>query len=97
MARIKINPDGLKQNRDAISQKITELQAFNSRLDALLSNIGDSWDGDASQQYIATMTYQKTKAQEMVSVLQELRNYMDQASAKFEQQDQRGASKIRGC
>lgn len=97
MARIKINIDGLQQNRNAIDQKINELQALNARLDSLLSSIESTWDGAASQQYIASMTQKKAKAKEMVAVLQELRNYMSQASERFEQQDKSGAAKIRGC
>lgn len=96
MALIKVNPEGLRQNLGEIDTCIRELEGLNARLDALLGSIGSSWDGEASEQYIASMTRHKAKAAEMAGVLGELRRYMQQAADRFEQVDRDGAARIRG-
>lgn len=95
MAKIKINEDGLRQNKQAIEARIQELQSLNERLAALLSRIESSWEGAASRQYIATMTIYKQKAESMVNVLNEFKSYIDQALSQFEEKDRSGGSRIR--
>ena len=97
MAEIKVNVEGLLNNKNIIEQKITELQSLNARLTQLLGRINDSWEGEASEQYIMKMLGYKQKADEMVEVLSEFKKYMLEAASKFDAQDKNGASKIRGC
>lgn len=97
MANIKVNVDELRQNKIDIEKRITELQTLNASLDGLLSDIEGSWTGAASEQYIATMRQHKKKAEQMVTVLNAFKTYIEQAAARFEQKDHEGASKIRGC
>ena len=95
MAKIKINSEGLRQNKQVIESKINELQALNGRLSELLQRINDSWKGAASRQYIATMMIYKKKAESMIGVLNEFKNYVDQAITQFEEKDKSGGSRIR--
>lgn len=97
MAQIRVNPEGLRQNASAISGKISELQSLNTRLTSLISSIDSSWDGEASQVYITTMSRYAEKARSMVDVLQELKRYMEQAASRFEQKDRDGANRIRNA
>ena len=97
MAEIRVNTDGLMSNKQAIEQRIIELEALNTKLAGLIERINDSWEGAASEQYIAKMRTYKMKAENMVEVLSEFKKYIEEAIAKFEHQDKSGASRIRGC
>lgn len=97
MAKIKINKDGLRQNKQAIDARIQELQSLNERLAALLSRIESSWEGAASKQYITTMMMYKQKAESMIEVLNEFKNYIEQAVNQFEEKDRSGGSRIRNA
>ena len=97
MANIRVDIDGLRQNKKAIESRIADLKSLNSQLDALLADIEGSWTGEASTRYIETMRQHKQKAEEMVTVLNEFKSYIEQAASNFEAQDAEGASAIRGC
>lgn len=94
MAKIKINEDGLRENKKAIEAKISELHSLNERLTELIFRIRSSWEGDASTQYINTMTHYKQKAETMIDVLTEFRKYIDEALRRFEEIDSNGAKRI---
>lgn len=94
MAKIKINEDGLRENKKAIEAKISELYSLNERLTELIARIGSSWEGDASTQYINTMTHYKQKAETMIDVLTEFKKYIEGAIRRFEEVDSSGARKI---
>ena len=55
MAKIKIAVSELKNNEKSIEQHIAQLEALNSRLEALLTRIESSWEGDSSVAYIRLM------------------------------------------
>lgn len=95
MAKIKINEEALRANSIALSKKIEELQNLNSRLESLIAAIGDSWDGKASEAYVAQMLGYATKAKEMTAVLTEYKKYVDSAVNKFSAVDAKSASRIR--
>ena len=97
MGRIKINTDGLQSNIASMDQHIGQLEALNSQLESLINRIDESWEGDACNAYIASMTGRLQSAKQMISVLQEFRSYMQEAVNRFEEKDQQGASRIRGC
>ena len=96
MAKIKIDENALRANAIALNTRISDLQALNNRLDALIIRIGDSWDGSASEAYIARITEQAAKAKQMVKILQEYKNYVETTVQKFTDLDSRAASRIRG-
>lgn len=96
MAKIKVNAEMLRSNSNALNSKIQELTQMNQTLDSLMMRIGDSWDGDASNAYVNMMRNYKSKAEEMVSVLNEFKKYVDEAVNKFESTDQSAASRLRG-
>jgi WXG100 family type VII secretion target len=95
MANIKVDIAVLTKNSQQLSQQINELQLLNNRLDALLTQIDASWDGAASEKYISVMRQHMRKAESMVSVLTEFKNYMEKAASLFSNEDQSGASRIR--
>lgn len=97
MALIKVNIEGLQANKQAISQKINQLQNYNNRLSSILAQIEAGWEGEASEKYAAAMRVYQRKAEQMVSVLYEFQSYMDQAAVRFEQQDKTGGARIRAC
>lgn len=95
MAKIRINEEGLRQNKQAIENKIMELQSLNERLSELLKRISDSWEGNASRQYIETMTLYMQKAETMMEVLNEFKTYIEQALRQFEEKDRNSGNRIR--
>lgn len=97
MAVIKANVAALRQNANTIQKDISELNRLNAALNQLLANIESTWDGKASEQYIASMVKHKKKAEQMINVLQEFMNYIEKAARKLETMDKEGASKIKGC
>lgn len=97
MAKIKADVAALLANKAEIDKKASELQSLNSNLNALLSDIEGSWDGEASDRYIDKMREHKKKAEQMVEVLQEFSSYIQEAATRFEQRDRESAAKIKGC
>ncbi len=97
MADIRIDYDGLSQNRADIGQRISELQKLNGSLDALLSQIEGGWEGKTSRRYIEKMREQKRKAEKMVEVFTEFRRYMENVVTEFQTEDSTDATRIRGC
>lgn len=97
MASIRINTDGLQNDISSMRSYISELDSLSARTQALLSRIGDSWEGDASTAYLTAMQQRLDKAQQMKKVLEEFLSYMETAKSKFESRDQSSASSIKGC
>lgn len=96
MAKIKIDVEALKSNASSLEGRIAELQNLNTRLEALISRIQASWEGQASIMYIAKITAQAAKAKKMVEVLTEYKKYVDNAVTKFSDVDRASANKIKG-
>ena len=71
MASIRINTDGLQNDISSMRSYISELDSLSARTQALLSQIGDSWEGDASTAYLTAMQQRLDKAQQMKKVLEE--------------------------
>ena len=97
MASIRINTDGMQNDISSMRSYISELDSLSARTQALLSQIGDSWEGDASTAYLTAMQQRLDKAQQMKKVLEEFLSYMEAAKSKFESRDQSSASSIKGC
>lgn len=92
---ILIDQSVLRNCSKQIEAKIQELVELNSSLEALLVRIGDSWDGAASEAYIAMMQNYAKQAEDMIAVLREFKSYVDSAVTKFENTDKSCASRIR--
>lgn len=95
MAKIDIDVAQLRANSSSMQGKITELQQLNSSLESLILRIGDSWEGQASEAYVALMQGYAARARNMEGVLEEFKKYIDDAANKFENLDNSSASKIR--
>lgn len=85
----------LRSNSKAIEVKIQELNEMNQRLNSVITRIEDSWEGDASIAYVNMMQNYAKQAEEMVTVLNEFKSYVDSAVTKFENMDKSAASKLR--
>ena len=96
MAKIKVDIEALKSNASSLEGRIAELQNLNTRLEALISRIQASWEGQASIIYIAKITAQAAKAKKMVEVLTEYKKYVENAVSKFSNVDSTSANKIKG-
>lgn len=97
MALIRIDELALMANETALKAKIAELQSLNARLEGLLQRIESSWEGNASQNYIAMMRQRQGKAVQMVEVLSEFLRYIQEAKSRFSSKDSDSAGRIRGA
>ena len=95
MALIKINDAALQTNSNNLSDRISELQEMNSRLENLINRIEASWDGKSCDAYIAIMRNYSAKSQNLIEVMTEYKNYVDSAIHKFSYLDSNSASRIR--
>ncbi len=95
MALLRIDISSLRDNSNDLQKQITALQNMNARLAALITRIGDSWEGDSSAAYINTMRRYQQQAEKMVQVLSEFKSYVDNAAVRFETIDNANASRIR--
>lgn len=95
MAKIKINEEALENSSKALDARINELINLNTRLEALIARIDDSWEGDASLRYISIMRSYAKKANSMIDVLKEYKKYVDSAVSDFRNRDKDSASRIR--
>ena len=57
MPRIKIDPEILRASSSKIASQISELNAYNGKLNGLLEDIHTKWQGDASNKYYNLMWY----------------------------------------
>lgn len=96
MAKIRIDENSLRQNSHALNTRISDLQNLNSRLEELINRIDGSWEGQASESYIATMRKYSEQAKKMINVLNEYKKYIDTAINNFSNVDRNAASRIRG-
>lgn len=94
MAKIKIDTEALKQNETSLENKISELQEIIARLDNLIERINDSWEGGASELFIAKIRAQATKTKKMIDLLTEYKKYVTETISKFSTIDNDSASKI---
>ncbi len=97
MSDIKINYDGLLQNKNDLTNRIEDLVALNSRVTTLLSQIESGWTGKTSDRYIVKMNEQMKKAERMISVLNEFKTYIERVIQEFKEEDANGARRINGC
>ena len=95
MARIKIDPETLSASSKKIAAQISELEAYNGKLNTLLEEIHTKWTGQASNKYYNLMLSYKKKAEHMVNVLIAFKKYADTAVNHFESLDQECANRIR--
>lgn len=95
MPRIKIDPEILRASSSKIASQISELNAYNGKLNGLLEDIHTKWQGDASNKYYNLMLNYSKKAKHMESVLAAFKKYSDTAVNKFESLDQECANRIR--
>lgn len=94
MAKIKIDTEALKQNETSLENKISELQEIIARLDNLIERINDSWEGGASELFIAKIRAQAAKTKKMIDLLTEYKKYVTETISKFSTIDNDSASKI---
>ena len=94
MAKIKIDTDALKSNAASLEGRIAELQSLNTRMETLIARIRATWEGKASDAYIAKITAEANKAKQMVAVLEEYKKYVESAVSKFSAIDAGAASRI---
>ena len=95
MAKIEIS--ALRANQANLEKQIADLEALNSRLEALLARIESSWDGDASDSYIRVMRGYAQQAADMVKVLTEFKTYVNKTADTFENLDKKISSRIFGA
>ena len=95
MADIMIDTAGLSESEQALKTYMADLQGLNSRLTALIDQIGASWEGNRSRRFLQMMMGRRQKAEEMVNVLREFSSYAQQTRERFTELDQRSASRIR--
>lgn len=87
MALIRIDDIALAGNEALLRGQIRDLEALNARLEELLLRIESSWEGEASNAYIATMRARKLKAEQMVDVLNEFLSYIQETRGRFTSKD----------
>ena len=95
MSVVKVDVENLQSAVSSLSQRISQLTNLNSRVNALLSRMDESWEGKACEQYISTMRQRMEKATRMIDVLSEFRSYAEKAIEWFSEQDQSSGSDIR--
>lgn len=95
MARIKIDLDALMGNSSSLEQRTADMQALIARLEGLLERINNSWDGSASEAYIAMMRGYSLKAKKMNELIETYKGYVDSTTSKFSAVDKKCASTIR--
>ena len=97
MARIKVNIEGLRNNRSDIQKQLAELQQLNSKLEGMINTIDASWEGQASKAYRNMMMNYLKKARNQEQILQEVMRYIQSAINKFETTDKKSSTRIRGA
>ena len=94
MADIMIDTSGLSESEQALKAHMADLQGLNSRLTALIDQIGASWEGNRSKRFIQMMIERREKAEQMVEVLREFLKYAQEARERFTALDKRCAAQI---
>lgn len=94
MSRIVIDIEGLAQNSNNIAKRTRELQDLNRQLETIIQSIESTWEGEASRAYVRMMQNYLKQGKQMEKVLQEFKNYADNASSRFSEKDRALANKI---
>ncbi len=95
MAKITLNIDALNGNVQNMSKQIEEFENIISRFTALLDRMRDSWEGAASISFQEKLQQQLEKTRKQKIVIENMRDYILDASEKFSALDKQSASSIR--
>ena len=95
MGRIKVDADMLRNYVGTINGRINEYEALNARLIALSENIKASWQGDAKISFEKMMEVYIQQTEQLGVILNQFRNYAQEAADKFDNLDAECAQRIR--
>lgn len=95
MAKIRIDTAALDCGAKALDIRISDYRNCLSQLDGIISQITDTWEGQASQAYIAKMLVERQNFEKIIEILQEFINYANRANYDFGNLDDASAQRIR--
>ncbi|MGN0560436.1 MAG: WXG100 family type VII secretion target [Candidatus Fimenecus sp.] len=95
MALISIDFTGLEANARELRSLITQLEAQQRAVEALIGQIAPSWTGAASEVFIRRLQEQTDKSQKLIDVLYEYLSYVNSAKDKFSNLERTISSMIR--
>lgn len=96
MAHIRINYDGLQQQSVSMRNCISNYENIVSRTNALLAQIQESWEGNASRNYAQRMANYMQQVRKMIEVLNRFRAISDSVTNRFSVTDRNCANIING-
>lgn len=95
MSRIRINYADLEQQSSVMQRNIQTYESLINRSKSIISEVGSSWSGKASEAFVGLNTEYITNANKMVGLLQQFIKITIDVSNKFKNVDSSSAKAIR--
>lgn len=95
MSRIRINYADLEQQSSVMQRNIQNYNSLINRSKSIISEVGSSWSGKASEAFVNLNTEYIVNANKMVSLLQQFIKISLDVSNKFKNVDSSSAKSIR--
>lgn len=95
MARIKINYAELQKQSSRMANNIQTYQSLINRTKSINSEIGSSWTGDASIEFVNLINRYIDNANKMVDLLNQFIKISTDVSKKFKNVDSSSAKQIK--
>jgi WXG100 family type VII secretion target len=93
-SKIKINQEELMKVSTSLAKRIAEMITLNTRLEALITRINESWNGEASDAYIIMMTSYLNDCKKHIDLLNSFKSYIDSVVKKFSDWDSSSSNLI---
>lgn len=93
--RTRVEIDSLRNFANTIEGRIQEYETLNDRMAAMKDNVLASWHGEASEAFGEMMGNYVIRAEKLVEILTEFKNYAQKAADLFDSADTECAAKIR--
>lgn len=94
MALIRIDYDGLSAQATKLNTIRENYVGLSSRLHAMIDQIKDGWEGEASVAYYEKMSNYHSKSLKMSNLFDEFRDYTNFVATEFQATDNRCADLI---
>lgn len=95
MARIRIDIDTLRSYANNLQLRINEYESLNERFNNLSGTIVSSWQGESAEAFGNLTSQYVIKAKQLTGILEQFKNYAQNAADRFDSADSECANRIR--
>lgn len=86
-SKIKVDTTALKEASNELSQIAVDMDNVGKRIVGLAGQMSETWDGKASDEFVARVLRQKVNVDKSIEILKEFSKYGRETASKFDEVD----------